>query len=146
MTRDERRTAARCIGGVALGAAITAWSAAPPDRYTMDAGTLFDTKTELTWQRNAQAQMYNWSDAVNYCPTLGAGWRLPTIKELQSLVDIRVWYPSIDDGGFPNAPATRFWSSSPYVANPSEAWALNFTYGYTNTSNIMDSCHVRCVR
>ncbi len=146
MTRDERRMAAKCIGGLALGVAISAWAAAPPGRYTIDAGTLLDTKTMLTWQRNTPAQLYNWADAVNHCPTLGPGWRLPTIKELQSLVDVRVSNPSIDDAGFPNTPSGGFWSSSPFVSNPAEAWILYFNYGYTNTNNVLDTRHVRCVQ
>jgi formylglycine-generating enzyme required for sulfatase activity len=53
--------------------------------YTMTGGTVFDTKTKLTWQQTVPAARYAWADAKAYCQTVGlagTGWRLPTRKEL----------------------------------------------------------------
>src|SRR5262245_59198244 len=66
---------------------------APAARYnaSMGKGTVYDTKTTLTWQQ-APTAAADWKSASSSCtmpaPTLpGTGWRLPTMKELQTLVD-----------------------------------------------------------
>ena len=150
MTQDRRRMA-RCAGGLVLGLALSVWAAgAPPRRYTVSTDTVLDTKTALTWQRNVVATTYTWAGAATYCQNFNLGgmvWRLPTVKELQSLVDIRaVSPPAIDTVAFPNTPANYFWSSSPYAANTSFAWVVDFNGGDTTTNNVPPSYQVRCVR
>lgn len=53
--------------------------------------TVEDTATGLTWQQSDSQTSMNFYDALNYCEnsTLAghADWRLPTIKELQTIVD-----------------------------------------------------------
>ena len=54
-------------------------------------GTLTDSATGLTWQQGDSGQGMNWADALAYAENLTLGgysdWRLPTAKELQSIVD-----------------------------------------------------------
>ncbi len=54
-------------------------------------GTVSDLATGLTWTQADSGSGMNWEAALNYCETLtyaGAdNWRLPNVKELQSLVD-----------------------------------------------------------
>ena len=49
-----------------------------------------DYETHLTWQPPSNAESYNWQEALSYCETsVYAGyddWRLPNIKELESLI------------------------------------------------------------
>ena len=86
---------------------------------------------------------YDNSDPATYCNTQAyvarvnqAGWcgfndwRVPTKKELLSLVDYSVSYPgpTIDSGYFPYQVST-VWSSTPYVANSDYAWAIYFGSG-----------------
>lgn len=54
-------------------------------------GTVSDTITGLTWQKNAsQDSVYTWAEAVNYCKDLSflgyQNWRLPNVRELESLI------------------------------------------------------------
>ena len=54
-------------------------------------GTISDNATGLMWQQDDSGTGYNWSEALTYCETLSTGgyddWRLPNVKELQSVVD-----------------------------------------------------------
>ena len=54
-------------------------------------GTISDNATGLMWQQTDSGLGYQWSDALSYCEGARfAGyddWRLPNVKELQSLVD-----------------------------------------------------------
>ena len=54
-------------------------------------GTITDNATGLTWTQDDSGKGLNWADALNYCEGLElAGfddWRLPNVKELQSIVD-----------------------------------------------------------
>jgi hypothetical protein len=141
--------AARCAAALVLGLAAAAWAGAPAGRYTVGADTVVDTVTTLTWQRNVQAATYyNWADAATYCGALslsGTGWRLPTMKELQSLVDFDTYSPAIDGVAFPATPSSSFWSSTMF--NPTYAWAIDFNDGSTShVTDVAYGCNVRCVR
>ena len=67
-------------------------------------GTVSDINTGLMWQQVTAPGRYTWLQALNYCETFNlAGyndWRLPTIKELESIVDLSI-YPAIDTNIFP---------------------------------------------
>jgi hypothetical protein len=73
----------------------------------------------------------------------GTGWRLPTIKELQTIVDES--RPSIDPTAFPGAPLGNYWSSSPVAGRPSDAWDINFN-GATGPDAMSTLDNVRCAR
>jgi hypothetical protein len=137
MTASFRLCGALALVAVAVGASARA--DAPAGRYTVAGGTVTDNKTKLVWQQTAPSSIYPWvgvgGSAKDYCQTLGAtlsgpGWRLPTIKELQTIVDESRSRPSIDLSAFPMAPAAVFWSSS-LVAGSSSAWAVDFGDGST---------------
>lgn len=148
--RDKRRMSSWYARAMVLGLALTARAGAPPGRYSLSTDTVFDTQTGLTWERNAQTTTYSLEKASTHCQTssLGGmtGWRLPTIKELQSLVDIRALDPAIDTVAFPSTPSIAFWSSSLNANNISYAWVVNFYFGATNTDNLTANNQVRCVR
>ena len=115
-------------------------------------GTVIDLATGLTWQREDDNVTRTWDEANTYCKGLslaGGGWRMPNIKELQSIVDYRILYPAIDTDVFPGTPTTPspYWSSSTYVNGSQLAWFVNFesgSYGYRSKTD--NSYNVRCVR
>ncbi len=111
--------------------------------------TVSDTATQLTWQRSAPSQTYDWKSATKYCAQLeldGKGWRLPTIKELHTLVDESRVMPAIDVSAFPAAVSDYYWSSSQVPGFLTETWTVGFAYGFDGFFGVDTGQHVRCVR
>ena len=75
-------------------------------------------------------------------------WRLPTVDELQSLVDYGIASPgpTIDTSLFHYTQNGLYWTASPYVGNSYNAWDVYFGNGYVNDSNRGYSHYVRLVR
>lgn len=149
-------SATRLAGAAALSlllASAPAPAAAPAGRYTASGGVVKDNKTGLSWQQAAAPMTYSLASAITYCSgnvaaLPGTGWRLPAIKELQTLVDDSVATgPRIDTVAFPATSAAIFWSSTPYApAASSSGWYVDFSNGAT--LNIVSTSleNVRCVR
>ncbi len=136
----------------AIGLAMIALAAAPPGRFVVNAaaGTVRDGTTNLTWQRTVSGT-YTWTQATTYCQGLNlggfsTGWRLPTKKELETLVDFRVVNPSIDVTAFPSTPLAAFWTSTPYAGSSGNAWFVNFNNGASYNDGASFTLSVRCVR
>jgi hypothetical protein len=135
---------------VAFSSPRVALADAPPGRYTfLVSGTVYDTRTKLTWQGAVDASTYTWANATTYCTNLslqGTGWRLPTRAELLTLVDPTKSNPAIDQTAFPSTPHEWFWSSSPYVGSAGSAWGVAFNFGFSNYYDTAYAYRVRCVR
>lgn len=86
--------------------------------------------------------------ALAYCENLPfAGhddWRLPNIRELQSIVDYGRFFPSIDPVF--GALSTGYWSSSSRVDVPGYAWYVNFDVGLALFGGEDALIYVRAVR
>src|SRR4051794_36761725 len=99
-----------CVAMSQLGRA-----AVPPACYVAQNGTVYDGRTKLTWQQSVDDGRYTWAAAASYCQTLslsGGNWRLPSLPELETIVDDSRNTPSIDPVAFPGTPAEGFWTSS----------------------------------
>jgi len=145
---------------VAVVASVAATSPvladAPPGRYTASGGTVVDSATGLAWQQTIAttggddgAGRSTWANAKSYCAGLGGGYRLPTAKELLTIVDFSKANPSIDTSAnaFPNTPSDPFWSATPLRGSPpASAWFISFDNGYAGNVDMMQPNRVRCVR
>jgi hypothetical protein len=115
-------------------------------------GIIRDNFTGLEWQQDTAPNTYTWDQAISYCENLTLGghsdWRLPTIKELSTLVDSSIPYPgpTINTTYFPNTQASYYWSSTTDVGNPLAAWIVNFNHGYVYFKNKWVYLYVRAVR
>lgn len=132
----------RCVRSVAT-------SGMPASRYQIDASSdsVTDARTGLVWQRSTSATKQTWTDASSYCQARGTGWRLPSLKELLTLVDPSQKLPAIDTSAFPSTPKSdNYWSATPAVnASPFVAWYVAFDEGASSmTTN--NELWVRCVR
>jgi hypothetical protein len=129
---------------------------APAGRYTISNGTVFDTKTKLTWMQAFAPSTYTLAAALAYCasPTAGpaaslggTGWRLPTVKEFFTIVDYsQPTAPLIDPTAFPVGGNSVFWTSTPMVGSPSSGWWVNLENGQNSTQANTTTSLVRCVR
>ena len=113
-------------------------------------GTVFDNETKLTWQREVMDKDVNMEKAKLYARDLRLGnftdWRVPTIRELLSIVDYTRYNPAIDTDTFPNTPSVWFWSVSPCAYDSGYAWIVSFSYGSSGNYGVSFSNRVRCVR
>jgi hypothetical protein len=145
-------------------------STTPANRFLVHGdGTVTDTATGLTWAQCAEglsgpacadgaAATFTWAEAlIRARDSTHAGytdWRLPTVKELSSIVEERCNHPAINLAVFPNTPSSGFWSASPYgfwYASPyggvsNYAWGVNFSSGYAYDYGRDYGYHVRLVR
>ena len=94
-------------------------------------GTVTDGGTGLVWQKETAPGTYTWPQALRYSEGLElAGhddWRLPNVRELQSIVDYGRFDPSIDPVF--GAESGWYWSSSTFVLFPGDAWLVSFDVG-----------------
>ncbi|MES2943761.1 MAG: DUF1566 domain-containing protein [Pseudomonadota bacterium] len=152
----------KCVPFLLTGlCALASLGASAQSRYTPSAdGTqVTDTTTGLVWQRCSQGQ--SWSAAASTCTgTVGTytyeaalalaqtqtGWRLPSIKELASIVDPGKVNPSIDTTAFPATSSSYFWSATPVVGKPDDAWFVYFLNGDAYDGSRNDDYLVRLVR
>jgi RNA polymerase sigma factor (sigma-70 family) len=119
-----------------------------PD-YRITDGQVTDPATGLTWQQASSSTTMTATQATAYCAGLDLGgyaWRLPSVKELATLVDEDRVSPAIDVSAFPDtAPDTWYWSSTTAAPNPAERWALNYNDGFTDYRSTSSASYVRCV-
>jgi hypothetical protein len=134
-----------------LSAAADAPTSGPDQQYADFASadtSITDQWTKLVWDRTA---LKTFALASASCP---AGLRVPTVKELLTLVDEaphfdydvnKLVQKNIDQRAFSNTPGSfPFWTSTPYQSN--QHWTVDFTTGETGHTLDGDTRFVRCVR
>ncbi len=87
--------------------------------------------------------------AYGYCSTLVLGeyddWRLPTVKELEGLIDYGKVAPS-QSSIFKYRTANDFWSLNDFSTHKEMAWSVDFNDGKIDADNKNFFNSVRCVR
>jgi hypothetical protein len=86
-------------------------------------------------------------DALNGAKFGGADdWRLPTVRELSTIVHYDNWDPSINAVYFQNTIPRGYWTSTPYANDPGEVWSVYFGYGYGSYRLTSYTLYARAVR
>jgi len=126
----------------------------PESRFTDNGDwTITDQLTGLMWTKAANIAQGTWQEALDYVAGMNAGtyenfgytgWRLPNIKDIESLIDAGQHNPALpSDHPFVGVQGATgnyfFWSSTTEslqsVGSPSEtAYTLNLAYGYSYRS------------
>jgi len=118
-----------------------------------DGGAVLDKQTGLIWERYPDPTKRTYTSACDCCSNKEVGgrkgWRLPTIEELDSIVDTNEGPPTLPSGHpFSNVQSAYYWSSSHDIYG-SRAWAycLSFHGGtvYSYDKN-EEPQYVWCVR
>lgn len=135
----------------------------PTPRFTDNGnGTVTDNLTRLVWLKNANAfGLRTWTQALSDANGLKSGvaglmdgskagdWRLPNLRELQSLVDYGHSGLALPTGH----PFTgvewqyHYWSSTHEIGDtPTHAWFVNFDMGVVMAQVTSNTSLVWCVR
>jgi hypothetical protein len=101
------------------------WSRCPMNMTYQDFGTHVSCA-------NGSNPYLSWKSALVEASTSGyadfTDWRIPSIAELRTLVDLRCINPPYNEDIFPDsfvAETAGFWSSTTVASEPSMAWAIN---------------------
>jgi hypothetical protein len=93
---------------------------------------VLDRKTGLIWTAETIGPRVDHAKAKEATEAVRIGkkkWRLPTIKELLSLVDYERYSPAIDTGFF-RCETSWYWTSTAAASSPGDcAWHVDFGYG-----------------
>ncbi len=129
-----------------------------PRSYTRDDAkeVVVDNTTGLVWQDDEEAKTVRktWEDAKDYCQALTLGgysdWRLPTVRELRSIVDRGRFSPNPTiNPTFQNVMSNNgdYWSSTTISFNTEDdAWNVNFSSGGDLWHPKSGAYYIRCVR
>ena len=120
---------------------------------------VLDKETGLVWERSPSSATFKWldtsglTDARTHCTALitggRKGWRLPSLPELQSLIDPSVAAPgpTLPPGHpFLTVQSADYWSATTNADLPTNAWNVNFNNGLVNRNGKAGANHAWCVR
>jgi hypothetical protein len=113
-------------------------------------GTIKDNLTQLIWQKVPNTSALTWEQALVYAEGLSLGgtsdWRLPNIKELQSLNNELATNPSVFSPYFENLAVHFYWSSTSLPNQTIKAWYWSTQFGITTYDTKTNVNYVICVR
>lgn len=129
----------------------------PNPRFTVTTnGTdevVTDNMTGLMWVKAPHALSGNsgtmtWNNAIDFCNGLTfaghSDWRLPNVRELQSLIDYWCWNLAFPSGHpFTGVKSFWYWSSSTHKDRTDRAWYVHLVDGHllyeskTYSSNVL---------
>jgi hypothetical protein len=113
-------------------------------------GTITDNLTQLIWQKAPNISAVTWENAIAHAENLSLAsatdWRLPNLKELQSLNDESVTNPSANTTFFPTIGVHNYWSSTSVQNQPANAGFWNTQFGITTMDLKTATNYVICVK
>ena len=138
-----KRFHARAVRNVTTPTTIT-------NHFTDNGDTITDNLTQLVWQKIPNPNLFTWEQALVYAEGLTIGissdWRLPNIKELQSLNNELATNPSVFTPYFSNLGVHNYWSSTTLPNQTLSAWYWSTIFGITTYSVKTSANYVICVR
>lgn len=113
-------------------------------------GTTTDLLTDLTWQQISYSDSITWEQALTLADTLTfagySDWRLPNIKELQSINDESLINPSINQTFFSGVNVNHYWSTTSLPNQTTKAWYIDTQFGVTTYQFKTNKLYTLCVR
>lgn len=112
-------------------------------------GTTTDQLTGLIWQQIPTDSM-TWEQALITAENLVSGgsneWRMPNIKELQSISEVGIYNPSINKTYFNGISTAWYWSSTSLANQSTKAWYLDTQFGITTQALKTNKLRLLAVR
>ncbi len=151
---NHRETEARGGGGTKIIQPRAVRNVTPPPtipaHFTDNGnGTITDNLTKLIWQKVPYSDTLSWENALRYADSLTlAGytdWRLPNVKEIESIEDLTKNNPSVDTTYF-KMKVAHYWSSTTLPNLTTKAWYLYTLWGITTYDPKTFQDYVLCVR
>ena len=111
-----------------------------------------DDETGLVWEKTLETNQVSWADARAACADKDVGgrkgWRLPSIFELASLMDLSMSAgPTLPLGHpFTNVQLDVYWSATTVAGTPNSAWLVFFDTGKVLHGFKTITFHAWCVR
>ena len=142
----------------------------PNPRFTDNGnGTVKDNLTGLIWLKHASAfGLRTWEQALSDANPLASGsagltdgsvagdWRLPNVKELESLIDFAYFGPALSSASgkskwtngdaFIGVQSYLYWSSTTYSNETTDAWSVGLNVGDVYGGNKANAACVWPVR
>jgi hypothetical protein len=110
--------------------------------------TWLDPLTGLEWQCESPGEM-TWDEAKGYAGSLylagKTGWRLPSLADLESLLNRSRYRPVMRDE-VPFRDNRSYWSSTTFQEDTETAWIVMFDGAYVLSYYKRNLYFVRCVR
>jgi hypothetical protein len=111
-----------------------------------------DLKTGLEWQYESPGAM-TWKAALEYADLLSLGgkndWRLPTLSDLETLLDRSVLHYALRPimrEEVPFRDTLSYWTATTFEDHTNNAWIIMFDGAYVLSYYKSNAYHVRCVR
>jgi hypothetical protein len=132
--------------------------AAAPLAASSDGREVHDARTKLAWRRCVEGMQWNGSacagtplrfdwPAAQAHAKQQAGWRVPTLQELASIVDDRRVEPAADAMLFPGTPSAALWTATASADGGPYQWQVQFRQGQLgNHAYRSDRLALRLVR
>ena len=137
----QQRIHTRCVRGTE--SASSQW-------HDLTENTATDQTTGLTWQTIPAPELLTWEQALDFANNLDLNdcndWRLPNIKELQSIVDDRRIDPALNPMVFEVTTSKPVWTSTSLAGHGERAWTIDFKLGTVSYADKTDNLTVLCVR
>jgi hypothetical protein len=125
----------------------------PSPRFTdLSDGTVKDNLTNLKWVQALHSLADNsgtmvWNSAIDFCNNLvyagHSDWRVPSRKELMSLVDYGCYSPALpSEHLFSGVQNGDYCSGTSVAGDAVRAWSVNMYYGYMHNDYKTNSYYV----
>jgi Protein of unknown function (DUF1566) len=163
------------LGIILMAAVLAAWGGWVPPAFAATRfinegdGTVEDTQTDLIWLKDANCfGVMDWSQALAEVNTLAHGrcgltdgsvpgdWRLPDVKELQSLLDLNFFDPALsnaagtdkwtENDAFSHVESAVYWTSTTYAGNEVGVYGVAVNVGHTFVADRNERNHAWPVR